>query len=110
MEPKHFVHVDIASARALGLISQQSSSQETLINFLNKCSTPQGRRLLSQWVKQPLKDIRIISERQDIVATLIENSEIRISLSEEHLKWFPDGQLLARKLKNKKATLQDCYK
>lgn len=111
VEPKRFVHMDIASAKALGLIPQQSSSsQDTLIHFLNKCRTPQGRRLLTQWVKQPLKDIRTISERHDIVAAFIDDTELRMSLSEEHLRWFPDGQLLCRKLKNKNASLQDCYK
>lgn len=103
--------MDIASAKALGLVPQNmSSAQDTLLNFLNKCRTSQGRKLLTHWVKQPLKDVRTIRERHDIVAALVDDSELRMSLSEEHLRWFPDGQLLSRKLKRKRATLQDCYK
>ncbi|KAK6631697.1 hypothetical protein RUM43_013761 [Polyplax serrata] len=110
-EPQNFVHMDIASAKALGLVPQNmSSAQDTLLNFLNKCRTSQGRKLLTHWVKQPLKDVRTIRERHDIVAALVDDSELRMSLSEEHLRWFPDGQLLSRKLKRKRATLQDCYK
>lgn len=111
VQPNCFVHVDIASAKALGIIPQQSvASQETLVQFLNKCRTQQGKRLLSQWVKQPLKEIRIINDRLDIVAALVDDSELRMNLNEEHLRWFPDGQLLARKLQKKHSTLQDCYK
>lgn len=111
VEPKRFVHVDTSSAKALGLISVQTSAvQQSLVAFLDKCRTPQGRRLLTQWVKQPLRDMRVITERQDIISALTGDPELRMALSEEHLKRFPDLQLLARKLQKKNSSLQDLFK
>lgn len=105
------MHVDTSAAKALGLIPQHSSTmQQTLVGFLDRCRTAQGRRLITQWVKQPLRDLRTISERQDVVSALMDDSELRMSLSEEHLRRFPDLQLLARRLQRKNATMQDCYK
>ncbi|KAL0275389.1 UNVERIFIED_CONTAM: hypothetical protein PYX00_003247 [Menopon gallinae] len=111
VEPNRFLHIDTSSAKALGVIPTQSSGmQYSLISFLDRCRTPQGRRLLSQWVKQPLKDIKAITERQEIVSALMDNPELRVSLSEDHLRRFPDLQLLARKLQRKHCSLQECYK
>ena len=77
---------------------------------MDKCRTPQGHRLLAQWVRQPLKDLSLIKERHDIVEALVNDNELRSNLSEDHLRRIPDLQMLAKKLARKKATLQDLYK
>lgn len=67
-------------------------------------------RLISQWVRQPLRDINVIQERLDIVETLIEHSEIRRQLHEDHMRRIPDFQIITKKLIRNKGNLQDCYK
>jgi len=67
-------------------------------------------RLLAQWVKQPLRDLRTIAERHDVVQVILQDTEMRQALREEHLRRIPDFQALAKKLGRKKAGLQDCYR
>ena len=67
-------------------------------------------RLLCQWVRQPLKDMNIITERHDIVEVLTQETVLRQALYEEHLRKIPDLQALSKRLQRKKANLQDCYR
>ena len=51
------MRLDAAAARALSLEAVPGEDKSmNLIGLLNKCHTPQGKRLLSQWVRQPLMD------------------------------------------------------
>lgn len=111
-ELSQFVHLDSAAVKALGLIPLISDENKScsLFGLLNRCRTIPGQRLLSQWIKQPLLDINKIEERLNIVEILIENTELRQTLYEEHLRKIPDLQRLSKKFMKKKASLQDCYK
>lgn len=67
-------------------------------------------RLLTQWIRQPLKDLNQINERLDIVETFLTDTDIRQQLFDQHLRTIPDLQALMRKIQRKKANLQDCYR
>lgn len=69
-----------------------------------------GKRLLSQWIKQPLRDHHQINERLNVVDCFITNMETRVSLTKDCLPRLPDMLLLVKKLSSKKANLQDCYR
>ncbi|KAI8421762.1 hypothetical protein MSG28_009726 [Choristoneura fumiferana] len=66
--------------------------------------------LLAQWLRQPLRDINLINERLDVVELLVDNSQLRLQLHDDHLRRIPDLRALARRLTRKKANLHDCYR
>ena len=55
----------------------------SLLSVINFTKTPMGFRLLSKWLDQPLVEIEKIKIRQDLVETLIFNSQLRNDLEEE---------------------------
>lgn len=114
LDRKKFLHMDSAAISALSIFgSNEMKSKDhslTIVDLLDKCRTAQGHRLLNQWVKQPLKDINIITERLDIVELLYSETILRQSLYDEYLRKIPDLHVLSKKLEKKKANLQDCYR
>ncbi|XP_073986421.1 DNA mismatch repair protein spel1 isoform X2 [Rhodnius prolixus] len=110
-----FVHLDVAAVNALSICSNNNcsnskNSNRTLSSLLDRCRTSHGHRLLNQWIKQPLKDINLISERHDIVEVFLNETLLRQSLYEEHLRKMPDFQVLSKKVQRRKANMQDCYR
>ncbi|CAL8100976.1 unnamed protein product [Orchesella dallaii] len=109
-----YAKMDSAACRALHLtlnnLEMSSGNETTLLSVLDKCRTSQGKRLLAQFLKQPLLDKDKLEERLDVVEALVEDVVLRQCLYEDHLRRIPDCQVLSRKLSRKRATLQDCYR
>ena len=107
---RQFMRLDTAAVEAFNLLPtpQDASSSHSLLGLLDRCRTTQGSRLLAQWIKQPLVDVRQIEERLDLVETLTEDTELRQALLDDHLRRLPDLQRLARRLQRRKAGIQEC--
>jgi len=85
---KHFLNINLVNisdymtldpetVRNLELISNASgSNQNTLYHQLNECKTSMGKRLLSNWILQPLIKSDLINERLNIVNSFYNNPRI----------------------------------
>ncbi|GJQ86278.1 putative component of the post-replicative DNA mismatch repair system (MMR) [Trypoxylus dichotomus] len=109
-----YVRLDSAAISALHLFpppgTRGRGGFKSVFEVLDCCVTGQGRRLLEQWFRQPLRDINVISDRLEIVDVIVKDAEMRSTLRSSCLPKAPDMLLLSKKLSNKKASLQDCYK
>lgn len=117
LDLKRFVHLDSAAVAALNLMpnpgthpSMPSYRWQSILGVLDHCRTPQGHRLMAQWVKQPLRSSEILNDRHNIVQCLLESPETLDTLSLDYLKRIPDILMLTKKLMRRKANLQDLFR
>lgn len=98
-----YVAIDAHTRKNLELIETPREKDKdkygSLFWAINRTSTNMGARLLTSWICQPLKDIDIILERQEIVKKLVASSSERNDLKRQ-LQKVNDIQRLSTKLSN----------
>ncbi|KAI1487683.1 muts domain V-domain-containing protein [Biscogniauxia mediterranea] len=104
-----FMKLDAAALKALNLMpgARDGAKTMSLYGLLNHCRTAAGSRLLSQWLKQPLMSKEEIEKRQQLVEAFVNDTELRQTMQEEHLKSVPDLYRLAKRFQRNKANLED---
>jgi DNA mismatch repair protein MSH2 len=96
-----YMKLDSSTMKALNIFSQFSSngkSVSSIFELLNHCKTTAGSRLLSQWLKQPLTNLHLIEERQELVSFLLDDTSLRTFLSQTWLSQVPDIKRLMKKI------------
>jgi DNA mismatch repair protein MutS len=81
----------------LELFSSAYEQAITLFDVINKTLTPMGARMLKRWLALPLKDLKPIQDRLQLVDLLLHNSELASQLSES-LKQIGDLERIIAKV------------
>ena len=67
IEEDKFVRMDRFTIRSLELVAPMQEDGSSLLNVIDRTVTAMGGRMLRRWLVFPLKDVRPINERLDIV-------------------------------------------
>lgn len=91
------VAMDSATRRNLEIDTNLTGGDDnTLFSVLNKTSTAMGARLLRRWLNRPLRDLHTLQERQEAIATLVDN--YRFEPLREKLKRIGDMERILGRL------------
>ena len=67
IEEERYVRLDKFTVRNLELISPMSEGGTSLLDVVDRTLTPMGARLLHRWLLFPLRDLKTVTARQDVV-------------------------------------------
>ena len=83
IEEDQYVWLDRFTIRNLELIASPSEGGVCLLDVIDKNISPMGSRLLRQWLLLPLKNKKLVEERQEVVEFFIKNSTIASEIAEQ---------------------------
>ena len=103
-----FLYLDASSVRNLELFSNIATGSRagSLIQVLDFCATPMGSRLLSRWLRYPLRDISEIGFRQDAVEEA-KNDPVGRDAVRRNLSGMGDLERLRSRIVLNRATPRD---
>lgn len=102
IEEDRFMWLDRFTIRNLELIGSANENATTLSDVLDQTASPMGARLLKRWMVMPLKDLKSINERLDVVSYFSEHRDLRDELIKE-IKQVGDLERLISKIGLQKA-------
>ena len=97
IEADRYVWLDPFTVRNLELFGAQTDDQHTLFGILNRTMTPMGSRLMRRWIGMPLKELRPIRNRQQVVEYLFRHPDVRDLLAQQ-LNGMSDVERLVSRL------------
>lgn len=83
IEEERFVRLDKFTIRSLELLQPMNEEGTSLLGVIDQTITPMGGRMLRRWVVFPLKDVKPINQRLDIVEYFFRQPEFRHILDEQ---------------------------
>jgi DNA mismatch repair protein MutS len=96
LDESRYVRLDKFTVRSLELISTINEGGKSLLDILDKTISPMGSRMLRRWMVFPLKDLRPIEERLDVVENFFRETALK-ELLEEKLSLIGDLERIISK-------------
>ncbi len=83
--PDASVVIDAASLRSLEIerTMRSGSTEGSLLSCLQRCRTAMGKRLLREWLCFPVRDLSVITARQDAVSDLLADRDNAAALANQ---------------------------
>ena len=83
IEEDKYVRMDRFTIRSLELIAPMNEDGSSLLNVIDNTVTPMGGRMLRRWMVFPLKEVKPINERLDVVDYLFREPDFRECINEQ---------------------------
>lgn len=77
IEEDRYVRLDKFTVRSLELVGTMNDEGTSLLDIIDKTVSPMGSRMLRRWMLFPLKDVKSIHERQDVVDHFFRHPEMK---------------------------------
>ena len=82
IEEERYVRLDKFTIRSLELVQPMQEGGRSLLSVIDRTVTPMGGRMLRRWVVFPLKDVKPINERLDVVEYFFRDPTMRAVVHE----------------------------
>lgn len=83
IEEERYVRLDKFTVHSLELVGAMNEDGKSLLDVIDKTISPMGSRMLRRWVLFPLKDIKPIEERQNVVEYFFKHPDVKELLDEQ---------------------------
>ena len=104
------LQMDAVTQRHLEIVETERSRDRvgSLLDSVDRCATPMGRRMLRSWLLRPLRDLRKIAVRQTIIGELVANPQL-LEAVRQLLTRTPDLERLAGRAAARSASPEDLH-
>lgn len=103
IDEERFVKLDKFTVRNLEIVQSMNEGGNTLLDVMDRTDTPMGERLLRRWLLFPLRDVKQIEKRQNVVEYFFRNPDFR-DVIDENLKGIGDIERLTSKIASERVT------
>ncbi len=83
IEEDRYVRLDKFTVRSLELLGTMNEGGKSLLNVLDQTITPMGGRMLKRWIIFPLKEIKPILDRLNVVEYFFKNPDLKELLDQQ---------------------------
>ena len=97
IEAERYVRLDRFTIRNLELVAPMSEGGKSLLSVIDKTLSPMGGRMMHRWLLFPLRDVKAIERRLDVVEHFMRRSADREVLREQ-LEIIGDMERLVSKV------------
>ena len=96
IEEDRFVRLDKFTVRSLELLHGMSDEGMCLLDVIDRTITAMGARMMKRWIVFPLKELKPITDRLDVVECLLADDTLR-TVVEENLHMIADLERIVSK-------------
>lgn len=96
IEEDRFVRLDKFTVRSLELLHGMNDEGMCLLDVIDRTITAMGARMMKRWIVFPLKELKPITDRLDVVGCLLSDDTLR-TVVEENLHLIADLERIVSK-------------